>query len=413
MIRRLMNLAQGQVRVQVTGASLTRFLNLCAQQELVLRHMRRTGWNELYATLSVADFRALQSYMGRTGCRVHIVKRMGAPFHAARLRPRYALWGGGVLFCLLCYLLTSRVWAIDKHIAPGLHEATLMAHLEDLGVKIGVPRRSIDVKHVRWQMFQRMPDLSFITLNVQGNRLTIEAEKKIPIPEVLDENAVVKIVAQRDGVITNMRIHQGAPLVKVGDAVLAGDILVSGLVPPTTERGKYHLTHAQGIIEARTSYEITRKRPLETQKKSNTGKTQKQYALLFGKKRVNLYLGSGIPGDTCDKIVDIKSLWLSDSVVFPVSLVVQEYRYYDSTPVVATPADLQPTMTDRVLSELAQKIEGQVADHRETIAEEGGAAVLHLTASAVEQIGTEALDNSAIPPESAQPETETNGVGTR
>ena len=84
MIGRLWLLARGQVRVRVTGASLPRFLNLCAFHSLTLRHMRRTAWNELYATMSIADFRALRRYMGRTGCRVHIVRRRGAPFAAAR-----------------------------------------------------------------------------------------------------------------------------------------------------------------------------------------------------------------------------------------------------------------------------------------------------------------------------------------
>ena len=83
MLGRLWRLARGQVRVRVTGASLPRFLNLCAFHSLTLRRMKRTAWNELYATMSVEDFRALRRYMGRTGCRVHIVRRRGAPFAAA------------------------------------------------------------------------------------------------------------------------------------------------------------------------------------------------------------------------------------------------------------------------------------------------------------------------------------------
>ena len=59
MIARLWRLARGQVRVRVTGASLPRFLNLCAEHGLMLRGMERTAWNELYATLSLQDFRAL------------------------------------------------------------------------------------------------------------------------------------------------------------------------------------------------------------------------------------------------------------------------------------------------------------------------------------------------------------------
>ena len=51
MIGRLWLLACGQVRVRVTGASLTRFLNLCAAQGITLRQMDRTAWNELHLSL--------------------------------------------------------------------------------------------------------------------------------------------------------------------------------------------------------------------------------------------------------------------------------------------------------------------------------------------------------------------------
>ena len=102
MIGRLWLLACGQVRVRVTGASLTRFLNLCAAQGITLRQMDRTAWNELHATLSIRDFRMLRRHMGRTGCRVHILRKRGLPFLAARLRPRTALWGGAVFAATLC-----------------------------------------------------------------------------------------------------------------------------------------------------------------------------------------------------------------------------------------------------------------------------------------------------------------------
>ena len=74
MIGRLWLLACGQVRVRVTGASLTQVLNLCAAQGITLRQMDRTAWNELHATLSIQDFRTLRRHMGRTGCRVHILE---------------------------------------------------------------------------------------------------------------------------------------------------------------------------------------------------------------------------------------------------------------------------------------------------------------------------------------------------
>lgn len=397
MIGRWLRLARGQVRVRVTGASLPRFLNVCALNNLILRRMKRTDWNEMYCVLSVEDFKKLRRYMGRTGCRVHIVDRRGAPFQVERFRPRYALWGGVLLLCALCWLMTSRVWSIETRLSPTLPRAEILSQLQSLGVQIGVPRRSINAKQVRWRMLQLQPDITFFALNVQGNRLVVEARSVVDRPEMLDEDAAVKVVAARDGVIENMNVQEGAPLVAVGDAVQAGDTLVSGLVPPTNETGRYHLSHARAEVQAYTSYHTTAKRALAVEQKAYTGKVKKQYALVFGKRRLNLYFGSGISGGTCDKIVETKTAWLSDSVVFPVSLVVQTYTYYERKPVTQAAQDVGADMLSRALNAIAAGMDGAVTGHDYTVAEQDGAAVLQLSAQGLEQIGVEALDDSEIP----------------
>ena len=397
MLARLWRLARGQVRVRVTGASLPRFLNLCAEKGLMLRRMERTAWDEMYATLSLADFRALRRYMGRTGCRVHIEQRRGMPFWAARLRPRTALWGGLVLLMLLCWVLCAHIWSIEAHIDPALDEAEVMQQLEELGVHIGARISSLDTRSIRWTMLGMQPNMTFLSLNFRGNSLTIEAYGVTPPEEKIDQNAIVKVVAAREGVIKSVKALEGQPMVQAGDAVETGDTLISGLVAPTREDRNYHLTHARGEVEAYTVHHVTAARALETENKVYTGKVRRQYALVLGNHRLNLYIGSGIDGGTCDKIIETRTLRLSDSVVFPVSLVVQTYVFYEREPQTATVEELRVEMLSRALEEIASGMDGSVTEHSETLTEQDGAAVLEMTVHAVEQIGVEAVDDSTIP----------------
>ena len=161
MIGRLWLLACGQVRVRVTGASLTRFLNLCAAQGITLRQMDRTAWNELHATLSIRDFRTLRRHMGRTGCRVHILRKRGLPFLAARLCPRTALWGGAIAAAALCWLLGTHIWAIQTEIAPAIDEVAVMQQLSEMGVRIGMPIKDLNTRQIRWKMMQLQPNITF------------------------------------------------------------------------------------------------------------------------------------------------------------------------------------------------------------------------------------------------------------
>lgn len=397
MIARLWHLARGQVRVRVTGASLPRFLNLCAAKELTLRRMERTAWDEMYATLSVADFRALRRYMGRTGCRVHIVQRRGAPFVAQRLRPRTVLWGGFALFVLLCWVLSAHIWSIETHIDPALDQAEVMQQLEELGVHVGARISALDTRSIRWKMRAMQPNMTFLSLNIRGNSLTVEAYGVTPPAEKIDQDAVVKVVAAREGVVKSVKALEGQPMVQAGDAVQTGDTLISGLVPPTREGGNYRLAHARGEIEAYTVHHVTAARALETENKAYTGKIKRQYALVLGNYRLNLYIGSGIAGGTCDKIIETRTLRLSDSVVFPVSLVVQTYVFYEREGQTDAVEDLRVDMLSRALEDIASGIDGSVTEHSETLTEQNGAAVLDLTVHAVEQIGVEAVDDSEIP----------------
>ena len=397
MVARLWRLMRGQVRVRVTGASLPRFLNLCAAHGLMLRGMERTAWNELYATLSLQDFRALRRYMGRTGCRVHIVRRCGAPFTAARLRPRIALWGGFLLLAALCWVLCAHIWAVDVQIDPTLDAVEVMQQLDELGVHVGARISALDFRSIRWKMMQMQPHMTFLALNVKGNSLTVQAYGREPPEEKLDEDAVVKVVAAREGVVKSVKALEGQPVVQAGDAVAVGDTLISGLVPPTREEGGYRLTHARGAVEAYTVHQVDAARALETAGKTYTGKVKRQYALTLGNQRLNFYIGSGIDRGSCDKIIETHTLHLSDSVVFPVSLVVQTYVYYEPAPQTASVDDVRVDMLSRALGQAASGMDGTVTAHSETLAEQNGAAVLHMTVHAVEQIGVEALDDSTIP----------------
>ena len=107
--------------MRVTGASLTRFLNLCAAQGITLRQMDRTAWNELHATLSIRDFRTLRRHnrAARDAACIFFEDAV-CPSLAARLRPRTALWGGAVFAAALCWLLGTHVWAIQTEIAPAM-----------------------------------------------------------------------------------------------------------------------------------------------------------------------------------------------------------------------------------------------------------------------------------------------------
>ena len=90
--------------------------------------------------------------------------------------------------------------------------------------------------------------------------------------------------------------------------------------------------------------------------------------------------------------------------MLPVALVTQTYTFYEREPTTRTAEDVRVDMLSRALGETAADIDGMVTSHSETLTEQNGAAVLYLTVHAEEQIGTEAVDDSTVPEETAEME---------
>ena len=65
MVADWIRLAGGMLTIRVRGAELERFLNLCAQQRIMLYRIRRTQMDELRAELTLRDFYRLACANGR------------------------------------------------------------------------------------------------------------------------------------------------------------------------------------------------------------------------------------------------------------------------------------------------------------------------------------------------------------
>ena len=110
-----------------------------------------------------------------------------------------------------------------------------------------------------------------------------------------------------------------------------------------------------------------------------------------------MYFGSGITGNTCDKIIEKHDLRLSDTMVLPVALVRQTYRFYELVPA-DDAAQRAQTMAETTERRLRDSIDGEVLEFAWTQEESAEALTIRCTAVCEEQIGTEVLDRAELPP---------------
>ena len=172
-------------------------------------------------------------------------------------------------------------------------------------------------------------------------------------------------------------------LCKRGDAVKAGQILVSGY----EDYGLYlRAVCADAEIYAQTWHNGTVVLPAQRTEKSYTGREWTQISLIVGRKRINLCGNSGIYTGSCDKMIDVKKVTLA-GYTFPVTIETVTYREYEEKNVT-----VDAYAAHNALSEAWQRqtrsamIAGTIEQTEESFLESGGLYVLQAKSTCNEMI---------------------------
>lgn len=402
MLGRLIAWSAGEVRIQVCGASTERFLNLCMRGEIALWDVVRQDGRTLTATLSIQDFYALRRLMGRSGCQVRVTERRGGPFWLKKLRVRWVLSAGFVGVIGLLVVLSQFLWVLEVDAAPGIPVGHLREVLRQNGVYEGAWLRSIDTDDVRRAIQSEIPEVGVIALTYIGNALRVQVDAAQMKPLSIDRTAPTGLVATREGVISQVTATGGQPLVKPGDAVEVGQLLISSAIPNTTEWGTPHRGHGMGRIMAYTRHTVELLCPLSWTEYQKSDKTHNRYALILGDRRIKLYLGSGIPAGSCDKIIEKTRLSIGSRLLLPLTLECQTWRETDAVQVTGDAQTVGEQAAKQWLSDLQKQIDGVILESNWQIEEIEGAVRVSITAACEEQIGAEMIDRTPLP-EPSQP----------
>lgn len=293
MLRRLVRYLLGTLRVDVTGGDSERFLNRCLEEGILLWDLRRTP-ERLDATVMLADFFRLRPIARAARCRVRIREREGLPFLIRRLRRRPFLLAGAAGSLAVLIWAGSHIWVVDVRInGPGyLDPRAVLAAAAEAGLRKGAWKARVDVDHVTQHLKSRVEELSWAVVRVDGTRAVIEVVEKGAVKPP-DQALCVHLVARKAGVVEQVIPFQGEPLVKKGDLVQPGDMLVEcalrywaggrplvlpGMpLPPRADLARTVV--AQATVRARVAYRQYYEYPAVEQVKEPTGRRHVQWVL--------------------------------------------------------------------------------------------------------------------------------------
>ena len=344
MLLSLIKYMMGYLRVQVTGYAPERFLNLCSNHNILMWQMRRIedGY-EFY--ISLKGFRQLKPFLKKTRTKVRILERHGIPFKMHRYRKRKLFFAGVVIFFLFLFLLSNYIWNIEIDGNSSVTDDNLLQFLGENQSGFGALKSDIDCSGLEEKIRLKYKNIIWASAQISGTKLTIQIKENLVNGETKDDadDTPKDICATKDAVIKSIVTRTGTPLVKEGDSVKTGDILVSGKIDIYNDNGEitgydYCVSDADIYGCTTDAYFDSFKRKYK--EKTYTGNTKKRYALEIAGRTLHIPMRK-VSYPLYEKTTDYRQLHICSDFYLPFVWCIDTYQEYQLTEQKYTKAQAQ------------------------------------------------------------------------
>ena len=250
-----MSVVSNQVRCLVTGEETLRFVNLCRNNGIELRHLVRRE-NAIQMEIDAENFKKLRPLVRKTHVKIHILNRHGTAFFFYRHKRRWWFLLGMTVFAGMIYILSLFVWQIDIDGNRKYTDALILQALAQMDVKTGCRKSEIDLPEIEEELRIMYNEITWVSASIAGTKLQIElregdlkisgssgggqtgnvkrVENRENNPKTQngesETDLPANLVSDEDAIITNLVVRRGTVAVRYGDEVKKGDVLIEGKV---------------------------------------------------------------------------------------------------------------------------------------------------------------------------------------
>jgi similar to stage IV sporulation protein len=284
---------QGYLTVRLRGAGIERLLNRASQVGVALFRVERLTSDVVLVRMAARDFRLLRPLLREAvnGPRisVSVLDRHGLPFVLRRFRRRSFLGVGLGLAVLAVFYLANFVWFVQVFGNQALAVEAIKTAVEDAGLRMGIPRSSLDPARIERKLLESLPDLVWVQVKNRGVRVEVHVVERDEAES--GEQRAGHIYAKQDGLVTELLVLQGTAQIREGDTVRKDDLLISGMYYDHQGRRQYGA--ARGIVKARVWYEAVGEASLVRWEPLRTGRRRSRYLLTVGP--LTIPIGRSLP----------------------------------------------------------------------------------------------------------------------
>lgn len=384
----------GSVRVELTCADPGGALGVVVESGIPVWDAQEQEVLTVTFRVRRRDMTLLENLAQRKLWHLKLSSRIGLYWRAVGLLRRPVLLIGMVILLAASAYLPSRVFFIRVEGNSAVPTRLILEKAEACGIGFGASRRLVRSQRLKDALMEAVPQLQWAGVTTSGCVATITVRERTEEPEPV-QGGVSSILAGHDGVILSMTVTRGTARFTPGQAVRAGDVLISGY----TDCGFcIRADRAEGEVFAQTRRELTALTPENWQAEGQNPVSEKKYALIIGKKRINFYKGSGISGTTCDKMYVEYYLTLPGGFQLPVCIVTETWTQCERASCSVAEESAFCLLSDFAEGYLAEQMTaGSVTDRQVSLSAEDGFYCLTGQYACIEMIGRQRNEEIITP----------------
>ena len=250
-----MPVISNRVQCLVTGEQTLRFVNICRNNGIELRHLIRKE-NAIQMEIDAKNFKKLRPLVRKTHVKIHILDRQGPAFFFYRHRRRWWFLIGAAVCTGIIYVMSLFIWQIDIDGNSKYTDELILQALAQMNVKTGCQKSEIDLPEIEEELRIMYNEITWVSASIAGTKLQIElregdlkisgssgggqtgnvkrVENRENNPKTQngesETDLPANLVADEDAIITNLVVRRGTVAVRYGDEVKKGDVLIEGKV---------------------------------------------------------------------------------------------------------------------------------------------------------------------------------------
>ena len=387
-IRILIKYLMGYIRITVEGYYIERFINICKMNSILVWNVKKENSVKIYLNTGIKDFKKMVNVARKTKCKIKIKNKRGIPFLLQKYKKRKLFAILLIAMFSILFVTSNYIWNIDISIEDNQTLKNIEQDINEAGLVVGKNKSKINTKEIINTVRLKRNDVSWIGIELKGTNAIVKIVKSENAPQILNPEEYCNIVSNKNAQIIKITAQNGTAMVKKGDIVKEGTILISG-----TMEGKYTGTryvHSIGVVEAKVWYTKSKKFPYKQEEKNKTGNKEEKYQIKIKKNKINLYKTLS-NFQIYDTIEEEKKVKIFSNLYLPISLIKQtnyeeslEIKNYNSEEIIKKG-------TEELRKELEEEIQDKesiLQQNVNTYEKEDGIEI-HLTYEVLENIGTE------------------------